>query len=206
MGERLHEVSAAPNRVKVWDAFVRIFHWSAVALVLTLIPAAHFGMQEVHMALGIDLLALVAARLAWGAIGTTHARFSSFVVGPKTSLRYLGDVLRGRPQRHLGHNPAGGLMAVALLVVLAVALITGLLLQATLEFEGPLAGLLLPASDAFVDSLRELHRGSVQALYGLVPVHVIGVLLASVQHRENLIWSMVTGYKSTQEEVTKCAP
>jgi cytochrome b len=200
MEERFHEASATPRRVKVWDAFVRIFHWSAVALVLTLIPAAHFGMQEVHTALGIDLLALVAARLAWGVFGTTHARFSSFVVGPKTSLHYLGDVLRGRPQRHLGHNPAGGLMAVALLVVLAVALVTGLLLQATLEFEGPLVELLLPASDAFVDSLREVHGGSVHALYGLVPVHVIGVLVASAQHRENLTWSMVTGYKSTHGE------
>lgn len=200
MEERFHEASATPHRVKVWDAFVRIFHWSTVALVLTLILAAHLGMQEIHMALGIDLLALVAARLAWGVIGTTHARFSGFVVGPKTGLRYLGGVLRGRPRRHLGHNPAGGLMVVALLAVIAVALVTGLLLQAALEFEGPLVELLLPASGAFVDSLREVHRGSVHALYGLVPVHVIGVLVACAQHRENLIWSMVTGYKSTHGE------
>jgi cytochrome b len=200
MEEILHEFSACPHRVKVWDAFVRIFHWSAVALVLLLVLTAHFGMQEVHMALGVDLLALVAARLAWGVIGTTHARFARFVFAPKTSLRYLADVLRGRPQRHLGHNPAGGWMVIALLVVLGVALVTGLLLQATLEFEGPLAEQLLPASDAFVDWVREVHRGSVHALYGLVPVHVIGVLLASAQHRENLIWSMMSGYKSTHDE------
>jgi cytochrome b len=184
----------------VWDGFVRVSHWSTVALAFLLVLTAHFGMQEVHMALGIDLLVLVAARLAWGVIGTTHARFAEFVFPPGTSLRYLGDVLRGRPRRHLGHNPAGGWMVIVLLAVLGVALVTGLLLQATLEFEGPLAELLLPASDAFADCVREVHRESVHALYGLVPVHVIGVLLASAQHRENLTWSMVTGYKRVHDE------
>jgi cytochrome b len=199
-GERVHEVSASPHYVSVWDAFVRIFHWSAVALVILLVLTAHYGVEDVHMALGVDLLVLVAARLAWGVIGTMHARFAEFVVAPKASLRYLGEVLRGRPRRHLGHNPAGGWMVVALLVTLSVALVSGLLLQAMLEFEGPLAGLLLSASDVFVDSVREVHRGSVHALYGLVPLHVIGVLLASAQHRENLTWSMVTGYKRLNDE------
>jgi len=184
------------DRVQVWDPVVRIFHWSAVALVVALFLTAHAGLQETHMALGIDLLALLAARLAWGVFGTTHARFTAFVSGPRASLDYLRDVLRGRPRRYLGHNPAGAAMVLALLLVLAVLLLSGLALQATLEFEGPLVGLLLPAGDAFVDVVRQVHHRSVQALYGLVALHLIGVLLASVQHRENLPWSMVTGYKS----------
>jgi cytochrome b len=184
----------------VWDAFVRIFHWSTVALVILLVLTAHYGLEETHMALGVDLLVLVAARLAWGLIGTRHARFSSFWVGPKAALHYLGAVLRGRPQRYVGHNPAGGWMVVALLATLSVALASGVLLQAVLEFDGPLAGVLISASDPFVDSVREVHRRSVHVLYGLVPLHVIGVALASAQHRENLTWSMVTGYKSTRDE------
>jgi cytochrome b len=189
-------VSASPRRIRVWDAFVRVFHWSTVALVILLVLTAHVGMEETHMALGIDLLVLLAARLVWGVLGTRHARFVSFWVGPKAGLRYLGEVLRGHPQRYVGHNPAGGWMVLALLGTLSVALVSGLLLQATLEFEGPFAGVLLSASDAFVDSVREVHRQSVHVLYGLVPLHVIGVVLASAQHRENLTWSMVTGYKS----------
>jgi cytochrome b len=184
----------------VWDAFVRVFHWSAVALVVLLVLTAHTGMEDVHMELGVDFLVLLAGRLAWGVIGTAHARFAGFVVRPQAGLRYLGEVLRGRPRRYLGHNPAGGWMVIALLFTLSVALASGVILQATLEFEGLLAGLLVSASDAFVDSVRDVHRASVHALYGLVPLHLIGVLLASAQHRENLTWSMVTGYKSTHGE------
>jgi cytochrome b len=124
---------SAPG-IRVWDAFVRVFHWSTVALVVLLVLTAHYGMEETHMALGVDLLVLVAARLLWGAIGTKHARFASFWVGPGASLRYLGEVLRGRPRRYLGHNPAGGWMVLGLLATLSVALASGLLLQATLEF------------------------------------------------------------------------
>ena len=187
------------RQIRVWDAFVRVFHWSTVALVILLVLSAHLGMEETHMALGVDLVVLVAARLAWGVVGTRHARFASFGVAPKAALHYLGQVLRGCPPRYVGHNPAGGWMVLALLTALSVALASGLLLQAVLEFEGPLAGVLIRASDPFVDAVREVHRRAVHALYGLVPLHVIGVLLASAQHRENLTWSMVTGYKSTNE-------
>ena len=197
---RLDEVLASPQRVRVWDGFVRIFHWSAVALVVLLVLTAHYGMEDVHMELGVDFLVLLAGRLAWGVIGTTHARFAGFVVPPQAGLRYLSEVLRGRPRRYIGHNPAGGWMVIALLFTLSVAHASGVILQATLEFEGPLAGLLISASDAFVDWVREVHRASVHALYGLVPLHLIGVLLASAQHRENLTWSMVTGYKSPHGE------
>jgi cytochrome b len=191
--------TVSARRVRVWDGFVRVFHWSTVALVILLVLTAHYGMEETHMALGVDLLVLVAARLAWGVVGTTHARFASFWVGPKAALRYLGEVLRGRPRRYVGHNPAGGWMVLALLATLSVALASGLLLQAMLEFEGPLAGVLISAGDGFVDAVREVHRRSVHVLYALVPLHLIGVVLASAQHRENLTWSMVTGYKFMNE-------
>jgi len=193
---------AAPARaqVKVWDPFVRLFHWGNLVLVASLIVSAHFGWQEVHMTLGVDLLILVAARLVWGVIGPEHARLRGFVRRPGEVLLNLSDILRGRAQRYLGHSPAGGLMVVALLTVLSALLITGVLLQATLEFEGPFVHWLSVADDRFVAVVLSVHEASVEALYVLVPLHLAGVALASVQHRENLVAAMVTGYKSVSTE------
>lgn len=190
----------APGRVRVWDPFVRLFHWGNALLVAGLVLSAHYGLQELHMALGVDLLVLVAARLLWGTIGPQHARLQGFVTRPGEAVRNLRDILSGRPQRHLGHSPAGALMAAALLSVLAALLITGVILQATLEFEGPFVDWLRAADDGFVAVVVSVHQACVYALYALVPLHLAGVALASLQQGENLVWAMVTGYKSTSIE------
>jgi cytochrome b len=199
-GVRIMDVEASlddsAGRVKVWDPFVRLFHWGTAVLAASLVLTAQFGMQEVHMTLGVDLLVLVAGRLVWGVVGPRHARLARFVTGPAVALRYLGEVLRGRARRFLGHNPAGAMMVVALLVDLAALAVTGLLLQATLEFEGPLVEWLRPAGDGFVAAVGSAHAAAAYALYLLVPLHLAGVAAASWQHRENLVWAMVTGYKS----------
>jgi cytochrome b len=190
----------AHAQVKVWDPFVRLFHWGNALLVASLFVSAHFGWQEVHMTLGVDLLCLVAARLVWGVVGPEHARLRGFVRSPREAWLNLRDILRGRARRYLGHSPAGGLMVVALLTLISALLITGVLLQATLEFEGPLVEWLRAADDRFVSIVLGVHEASVDALCVLVPLHLAGVAAASVQHRENLVRAMVTGYKSVSTE------
>lgn len=189
--------TAEPTELKVWDGLVRVFHWSTVLLVVSLVVTAHLGMQDVHMTLGIDLLVLFVARLLWGFMDTGHARFSTFVRGPAATLTYLRAILRGHPQRHIGHNPAGAAMVLALLITLGGLLATGVLLQATFEFEGPLVDALRWIDSASVQRLLAVHRFLVNALYVLVPLHLLGVALASFQHRENLVRAMITGYKPT---------
>ena len=107
--------SAQPGaRIKVWDPFVRLFHWSLVVAVLT----AYFTEDDLlglHTWAGYTVLALIGARLLWGLVGPHHARWSSFVRGPRATLAYLADALRGQAARHLGHNPAGAVMVLALL-------------------------------------------------------------------------------------------
>jgi len=191
---------SARAQVKVWDPFVRLFHWGNALLVASLFVSARFGWQEVHMTLGVDLLVLVALRLVWGVIGPEHARLRGFVTGPRESLLNLRDILRGRARRYLGHSPAGGLMVVALLTLISSLLITGVLLQATLEFEGPLVEWLRFADDRLVSVVLGVHEASVNVLYVLVPLHLAGVAIASAQHRENLVRAMITGYKSVSTE------
>ena len=105
------------ERVAVWDGFVRLFHWSLVILIAGDWLTAD-GPKLWHEAMGYAVAALVAARLVWGFVGRRHARFGDFVRGPRAVLAYLRALRAGREPRYLGHNPAGGAMIVALLLVL----------------------------------------------------------------------------------------
>ena len=186
--------------ILVWDQFVRFFHWSLVALVISLIVSAHSGRQEIHMFLGFALTALVIARLIWGVTGTTYARFSNFFTSPLTALRYLISIAKGHPKRYIGHNPAGAWMVFALLITLLLLLGTGLSLQACLEFEGPLVPLFASVNDSTVQQIMQWHRWGTNLLYVLVPLHLLGVFLAGLQHKENLVKAMITGHKPIQTE------
>jgi cytochrome b len=166
--------------VRVWDPFVRIFHWSLVALFIVAFATGD-EIERLHIAAGYAIAVLVALRVMWGFIGPRHARFSDFVRGPAATLDYLRQGVRGRAPRFLGHNPAGGVMTVALLGMLAAISVTGIMMT----------------SDAFWGAqwVEDLHQGLVYVTLGLIALHVAGVLLASYEHGENLVKAMITGRK-----------
>lgn len=183
-----------PGEVKVWDPFVRMFHWTLV----TAFAVAFVTEDEwlgLHVLAGYTAVALVGLRLAWGLIGTRHARFGDFVHGPRVVLAYLQDVLRGRAPRYLGHNPAGGAMIVALLVGLALTGATGLLVYGASEVAGPFAGVV---NGRWEEPLKDLHEVLANLTLILTGVHVAGVLASSLLHRENLVRAMVTGTKARE--------
>jgi cytochrome b len=190
----------ANQTVPVWDRFVRFFHWSLVGLIVSLFVSAHMGKQEIHHFLGFSLAALVIGRLVWGLVGSGHARFRSFVTSPARALRYIAEIGQGHPARYLGHNPAGAWMVIALLGAVLLLLGTGFVLQATLEFDGPLVALFNPVDDQTVHRILKVHDLALNVLYVLVPLHLLGVALASRQHKENLVLAMITGYKPLKTE------
>jgi cytochrome b len=169
-----------PATVKVWDPLVRIFHWSLAFLFAAAFVTGDES-ERLHVLIGYAILGLVALRLVWGMIGPRHARFSSFVRGPRAVLAYLREMAKLRAPRHLGHNPAGGAMVVALLALLAATGVTGYLMT----------------TDAFwgVEWIEEVHEAFANATVAMVVLHVLGVLLASFEHGENLAKSMFTGRK-----------
>ena len=113
-----------PATVKVWDPFVRVFHWTLLTLFVVAFVTGD-EIESVHIAAGYGIAFLLTLRLVWGVIGPRHARFSSFVRSPRQVLAYLRDVASFRARRHLGHNPAGGAMIVALLTALIGTAVTG---------------------------------------------------------------------------------
>ena len=173
-------VSAAPRPVLVWDAPVRVFHWLLVASFAgAYVSAESERWRLLHVTLGYTVGALVVFRLLWGLLGTRHARFASFVRGPRAVARYLRSLLSGGAEHHVGHNPAGALVIVGLLGLALLVVASG---WATYN-------------DIGGDWLEELHEGAANAMLALVAVHVLGVIVSSRLHRENLVRSMIDGRK-----------
>ena len=113
--------------VRVWDPFVRAFHWS-LALSFAVAWLSGEGPERLHELAGYATGALVIARVAWGFLGTGYARFSQFVRSPAAVVDYLKSVAAGSERRFVGHNPAGGAMIVILIATLAATAATGWML------------------------------------------------------------------------------
>jgi len=181
--------------------------------------------KRVHIRLGYFIITLVLARIAWGFIGTKHARFSDFLYKPTEILGYLKSLLVGKPKHYIGHNPAGGFMIFVILIALLITTFTGLKALAT-EGQGPLANtniFVLRTANAdedgqedevekynsapFVNKEKEelweeLHEIMTNLMIFLIIIHVCGVLVSSWLHKENLILSMVTGKKKSLNHPT----
>ena len=181
------------DEIAVWDPFVRLFHWGLVASFVTAFVVEDHNLT-VHSWAGYLAIALVAARIPWGLFGSRHARFTDFVRSPDAALRYLKDTLAGRAARHLGHNPAGALMVVALLVLVPLLALSGMASLAIEEGAGPLAGLLAGVGRE-AHWIADFHEFLANTTMVLAGINVAGVIVESLVHRENLVLSMITGRK-----------
>ncbi|NOX92164.1 MAG: cytochrome B [Gammaproteobacteria bacterium] len=187
------------KQVTVWDPLVRIFHWSLVSAFFI----AYFtedDLLDLHVYAGYVIAGLLVFRLIWGLVGSHHARFTDFVKRPREVWAYLKSIVGQHPRRYLGHNPAGGAMVIALLLSLVLVTVSGIALYGADESAGPLAVSLAGMSEFWVDVLEEVHEFFANATLALVFFHVLGVLIASLQHKENLVKSMIDGRKPADEE------
>lgn len=195
VSDRTAPAPGIPAKVRVWDPFQRLFHWSlVVAVVVAAVTGFLLGSTWLtfHIWAGTAMAALVVARIVWGLFGGTYARFSSFVTGPRRVFAHLRGAFTGTEGRHLGHNPAGAWMILALLVsALALALTGAVALGGMLKI-GPFASL---ATFADGRDARELHELLAWALLALVGLHVAGAIGEGLRTRDNLVRAMVTGTK-----------
>lgn len=186
------------GEIRVWDPFVRIFHWLLV-LLFTLAYVTAEAPLRLHVYAGYAVFGLVLWRVLWGVIGTRHARFSDFAYRPSAVLAYVKDTLALRARRYLGHNPAGGAMILLMLVSLMLVSISGFAVYGLEKGAGPLA-LLSGAPESLEDVLEEVHEFFANLMVLLVGVHIAGVVAESLIHRENLVKAMLTGRKRAADE------
>ncbi len=176
-------------KVQVWDLAVRVFHWSQVVLLAGLWYTGNEGLMAQHQLLAYTLAALLIARICWGFYGSVTARFSSFIASPLAAVRYLR-----KPEPVLGHNPAGGYMILALILLLSLQLLTGL---ATFDnsyiSDGPLVRYL---SEEWVSLASKIHKLNIDLILLCVAVHILAALWHSIRY-DNVIWAMLSGYSKT---------
>jgi len=185
--------------VKVWDPLVRIFHWSLVIAFFTAYITED-DFLTLHTYAGYTVFGLILFRILWGIIGPRHARFSNFVTSPGTAWQYVKDTLRLRAKRYLGHNPAGGAMIVLLLVSLLITTLTGMATYGAVESAGPFGNWLGTMGESGEDLLKEVHEFFANFVLMLVVIHIAGVIIESLLHRENLVRSMFHGFKTTSTD------
>ncbi len=168
------------QKILVWDVPTRVGHWLlASAFFIALASGDSEAMRLVHVTIGLAFGGVLAFRLFWGVAGTRYARFKSFLFSPRAVVAYVRGLMQGRPAHWVGHNPAGS-YAIYLLLSLG-ALVVGSGVLAYMEIGG--------------DWLQEVHDTAAYLMLGVVGVHVAGVMVSSLLHRENLVRSMFNGYK-----------
>lgn len=182
-------VAAPPLRVSVWDLPLRLVHWLLVAAVTTAVATGWLGgaWMTLHAMAGFSIVGLLAFRLAWGFVGSTHARFATFVPTPRAVFAYL----RGR-WRGLGHNPIGALSVIVMLALLALQVTTGLFSDDEIAYAGPWRTLL---DDAAVETVTRLHRRASDWLLWMLGLHIAAIAAYAVFRRDNLVSPMLTGVK-----------
>jgi cytochrome b len=168
------------TKTRIWDPLVRLFHWAVAALFA--IAWIWKSETAIHENAGKIILALLLLRIGWGLAGPNSARFSHFVRDPVETAKYLWSMVKGNPYRTLGYNPFSAALIMAQLLGLAVLTLSGLLMSST-AFWGSKA-------------MAALHNAAAYVVLGLIALHLIDVLLASLRQKENLPAAMITGNKA----------
>jgi cytochrome b len=173
---------------RVWDLPTRLFHWSLVVFVGLSWWTAETHQDTLHLWFGYGVLFLLFFRILWGFLGSSTARFSAFVRGPRAVLEYVRNRFRWPLA---GHAPLGALSVLALLVLLLVQIGTGLFaMDEDGFFGGPLAYLV---SVGISDGMTELHEELFDFLLILIGLHIAAILLYRLALGRNLLGPMITG-------------
>ncbi len=171
--------------ILVWDMPVRVFHWLLVICFAgAWLTSESERLQMIHYAFGYTACLLVLIRLVWGVIGTRYARFSQFLKSPKAVVEHFMAMLRGHPHHDIGHNPAGGMVMFALMVLILVIGLSGYL--SVKEFLGNFAG--------------HAHEAVASLAMAVVILHILAAIVMSWVEKQNLVRSMVNGKKQGMPE------
>ena len=174
-------------RVLIWDLPTRLFHWLFAggflgAAFIALVIGEDGPLFPYHAIIGLTIALMVALRLAWGVAGTRYARFGSFLFTPDKVIAYTVGVFTGKGKRHIGHNPGSAYAIFAMLAIMLALAVTGVMMGQGNE------------------SVEELHEFLAYAMLVVIGAHILGVVVHSIRHRENITASMIHGHKSAEAD------
>ena len=178
---------------RVWDIPTRLFHWILVlAVAILLLTGLLLGdpWYRVHVYSGYLVATLLVFRVVWWFFGTGYSRLSALLRAIGHLPSFVPALLRLRPPHYAGHNPAGSVMIILLMLCLASLAASGFTVEGGEEKRGALAGLL---SFATGNSAHQLHKWLAYGLMALIAVHVAGVAFETVMQHMPLVRGMVTG-------------
>jgi len=171
--------------VLVWDFSIRVFHWLlVVSFAGAWLTSESEAQQMLHYAFGYSACALVLFRIIWGIVGTRYARFTQFIKGPVETICHIKSLFTGNLDPEIGHNPAGALAMIALMVLILLIGLTGY--WSVREFLG--------------DFMSGAHEAIANLTLVVVVIHIAAAVIMSFLQKENLVRSMVTGNKQGMPE------
>lgn len=185
-------------RIRVWDLPTRLFHWSLLFCVVSLIITGNMGGNWMvwHFRLGYCVLSLLIFRILWGFWGGHWSRFTSFVPGPARILRYLN----GEAGHGIGHNPLGAISVLAMLLLLLLQVGSGLFADDEIAFMGPLSRF---ASGDWVTRLTWYHKEIGKSiLLLLIATHLVAIAFYRFKKKEALVAAMLHGDKVLTQHST----
>jgi cytochrome b len=193
------------TEIKVWDGFVRIFHWLLVLLFITAYVTGD-EKNNLHLYSGYAILGLIVLRIIWGFIGSKYAKFTNFIYSPTNTINYFKNIKNKNAKHYIGHNPAGGWMIILMIISLLIVIISGIKVDEIEKRENSANNINITfINNAYADDddenhaeeefWEEIHEISANFMILLIILHVLGVIAASRLHNENLVKAMITGKK-----------
>ncbi len=190
--------TAARERRLVWDLPLRAFHWLFAASIVASHATAQPGSAWMpwHMRLGYWMMGLLTFRILWGFVGPRHARFASFLTGPRAVWRYAKGLTGFDEAIHsVGHNPLGGVMVVVMLLLVAFQVGTGLFATDDIVWTGPYNS---AVSSATARLLTSLHHRNFNLIWAAIALHVGAIAYYAFVKKQNLVPAMLTGWKPAE--------
>ena len=178
-------------------------------------------LKTMHVFVGYVFAFNLLFRLIIGFIGKSHERWSKILPFNKGFSQELVEFKQHKKSEYTGHNPAGKLMIFALLFLMLTQLISGLVIAGTDIYYPPFGKYFVqsiavdkqkineikPYSKVNVDEvaykeMREIRKPFITAhvysfycLLFLIPLHILGVIVAERREKTALVSAMITGYK-----------
>jgi cytochrome b len=184
----------------IWSLPTRFSHWFVfLAIVITYFIGGEEEYINAHTALGYLAGILILFRIIWGIVGPRYSKFSDFPIGISKMKEFVTN-MKSSKSKYPGHNPGASLIMLAIIVAILLVVITGMMNLAA-EGQGFLASMNLNGESDFFE---EAHDVMVNILIALVALHLAGIAIDTILHRESgTLASIFTGYKTVSADNVK---